>query len=175
MKTRVGRYLLGWGMALGLMLGGAVEGRVQQRDYLSELEADRIRDAEHPNERIKLFLEFAADRLKKFHYERARTVPDRNRAARLNSLLEAYSGCADDVTDLLQLGRTKQQDIHKGIKLAQTKLKEYLAELEKIAASPDTEPFKEALTDAMEATKSAQAEADKAAREIAPPPVRRKQ
>src|SRR5437870_8667669 len=33
-----------------------------QKDYLSALEADKIRDAETPNERIRLFLTFAEDR-----------------------------------------------------------------------------------------------------------------
>ena len=40
-----------------------------QKDYLSAGEADKIRDAETSNERIKLFLAFAEDRLKKFQYE----------------------------------------------------------------------------------------------------------
>ena len=37
-----------------------------QKDYLSAVEADKIRDAESTNERIHLFLSFAEDRLKKF-------------------------------------------------------------------------------------------------------------
>ncbi|HVH71463.1 MAG TPA: hypothetical protein VNB49_10185, partial [Candidatus Dormibacteraeota bacterium] len=41
----------------------------QDKDCLSAVEADKIRDAESSNERIKLFLSFAEDRLKKFEYE----------------------------------------------------------------------------------------------------------
>jgi len=44
----------------------AVPSRAGQKDYLSAVEADKIRDAETTNERIKLFLTFADDRLKKF-------------------------------------------------------------------------------------------------------------
>src|SRR5216684_3540103 len=40
-----------------------------QKDYLTAVEADKIRDAETTNERVKLFLSFADDRLKKFQYE----------------------------------------------------------------------------------------------------------
>ncbi len=39
-----------------------------KKDYLSDYEADKIRDAETPNERIKLFVQFADERLKKFQY-----------------------------------------------------------------------------------------------------------
>jgi hypothetical protein len=45
-----------------------------QKDYLSETEADKIRDAVTPPERIKLYISFADDRLKKFQYELTRTV-----------------------------------------------------------------------------------------------------
>jgi len=38
----------------------------QKKDYLSSVEADKIRDAETVNERIKLFLTYADDRLKNF-------------------------------------------------------------------------------------------------------------
>jgi len=72
-----------------------------KRDYLTTLESDKIRDAEQPALRIKLFIEFAADRLKKFHYELARPSSERMRAERLNSLLNAYTGCVDDAAELI--------------------------------------------------------------------------
>src|SRR5579859_5582185 len=51
----------------------------QRKEYLSEAEADKIRDADTPSERMKLFISFADDRLKKFQYELNRTAPERNR------------------------------------------------------------------------------------------------
>jgi chromosome segregation ATPase len=146
-----------------------------QREYLTQTEADKIRDAELPSLRIKLFLEFAADRLKKFQYELTRPSSERLREERLNSLLNAYSGCVDDAADLMSLGREKQQDIRAGIKEAQKRLKEFLPQLEKLAAEgQDLALYKETLVDAIEATKSAMDEADKAAKELAPAPVRRR-
>src|SRR5215470_3389980 len=72
----------------------------QDKDYLTALEADKIRDAETTNERIKLFLTFAEDRLKKFQYELDH--PSQNRHAdMLNYLLNSYVGCVDDASDLL--------------------------------------------------------------------------
>lgn len=150
-------------------------GQQPQKEYLTQLEADKIRDAEEPSPRIKLFLEFAADRLKKFQYELSRSSSERLRSERLNSLLNAYSGCVDDAADLLSLGREKQQDIRLGIKEAQKRLKEFLPQLEKLAAEGhELATYKETLEDSIEATKTALAEADKAAKEIAPAPVRRR-
>ncbi len=154
---------------------GNAEPQGPQRDYLTQTEADKIRDAEEPSPRIKLFLEFAADRLKKFQYELARPSSERLRSERLNSLLNAYSGCVDDAADLISLGREKQQDIRLGIKEAQKRLKEFLPQLEKLAAEgQDLALYKDTLEDATEATKTALEDANKAAKEIAPAPVRRK-
>jgi len=147
----------------------------QQKDYLTSLEADKIRDAELPSLRIKLFLEFAADRLKKFQYELNRPSSERRRAERLNALLNAYTGCVDDAAELLDLGREKQDDIRIGIKEMQKRVKEFLPVLEKLAAEgAERDLYKETLTDAIEATKLAQEEVEKTAKEFAPGPVRRK-
>ncbi len=73
-----------------------------QKDYLSSVEADKIRDADTINERIKLFLTFADDRLKKFQYELDHPSTNRH-GDMLNSLLNAYVGCVDDAGDLIQL------------------------------------------------------------------------
>jgi len=147
----------------------------QTRDYLTSIEADRIRDAEQPSQRIKLFLGYAADRLKKFQYELARPSADKRRAERLNALLRAYTGCMDDAVDIVQLGVEKQQDVRAGIKDLQSKTTEYLVVLDQLAAGPEKELYKGALEDAVGATRDARTAADKAAKEIAPPPVRRRQ
>src|SRR5256885_9527520 len=91
-------------------------GTPQQKDYLSAVEADKIRDAETVNERIKLFLTFADDRLKKFQYELDHPSTNRH-GDMLNSLLNAYVGCVDDAADLIQLGIEKQENIRPGIDL----------------------------------------------------------
>src|ERR1700740_1432656 len=75
----------------------------QEKDYLSALEADKIRDAETSTERIKLFLTFAEDRLKKFQYE-IEHPSSNHHVEMLNALLNAYIGCVDDAADVMQLG-----------------------------------------------------------------------
>src|SRR5882762_6535263 len=104
----------------------------QQNDYLSALEADKIQDAETVNERIKLFLTFADDRLKKFQYELDHPSSNRH-SDMLNSLLNAYVGCVDDAADLIQLGIEKQDNIRQGVDMMTARTKAFLAVLEKLS------------------------------------------
>lgn len=167
-----------WTMAALLAAVAAlcpVPAAAQQKDYLTGIEADKIRDAETSDRRIRLFLEFAADRLKKFEYELARPAADRRRGERLNFLLNSYVGCVDDAAELIDLGREKQDDIRKGIEEMLKRAKEFLAFLEKLrAGGPELESYRETLDDAIEGTQDAIADAEKASKEIAPPPVRRR-
>lgn len=147
---------------------------LQQKDYLTGLEADKIRDAETGNERVKLFLTFAADRLKKFQYELEHPSPSRH-ADMLNSLLNAYVGCVDDAADLIQLGIEKQENLRQGIDLMASRTREFLVILEKLSADgPERELYKDNLDDAIEGTRDAMNDAEKAKKKVAPPPVRRK-
>jgi len=151
-----------------------VNARAPQKDYLSGVEADKIREAETPNERITLFLTFADDRLKKLQYE-LEHPSQTNHVEMINSLLNAYVGCVDDAADLIQLGIEKQQNIRKGIDLMASRTKEFLVVLQKIPTdAPEAELYKDNLDDAMEGTRDASKEAEAAKKNVAPPPVRRK-
>src|SRR5690242_9534698 len=145
-----------------------------QKDYLSALEADKIRDAETTNERIKLFITFADDRLKKFQYELQH--PSSNKHPELlNALMNAYVGCVDDAADLIQLGIQKQENIRPGIDLMASRAKEFLQILEKLSADgTEIDIYKDNLDDAIEGTRDAMNDAEKAKKAVAPPPVRRK-
>jgi hypothetical protein len=147
---------------------------LQQKDYLTSLEADKIRDAETVNERIKLFLTFADDRLKKFQYELEHPSSNRH-GDMLNSLLNAYVGCVDDAADLVQLGLEKQENIRLGVDMMAARTKEFLVVLEKLSNDgPEREIYKDNLDDAIEGTRDAMNDAEKAKKKVAPPPVRRK-
>jgi hypothetical protein len=156
------------------MLGASVVAQVPQKDYLSNAEADKIRDAETPNERIKLFILFADDRIKKFQYELEHPSQN-NHEQMLNYLLNAYIGCVDDAADLVQLGIEKQQNVRAGVDLMAQKTKEYLEVLNKVKSdAKEIEIYKENLDDAIEGTQDALNDAEKAKKSVAPPPVRRK-
>jgi len=148
----------------------------QKKEYLSDAEADKIRDAGLTGPRIVLYATFAADRIKKLQYEFAHLDPaDDKRTDRLNSLINGYSGCIDDAADLLDLGIEKQEDIRDGVKMLQARLKEFLPYLQDLAAKgPELDTYKDNIDDAVEATQDAQKEVERAAQEMAPPPVRRK-
>lgn len=154
---------------------GAMQARpVPQKDYLTSVEADKIRDAETTNERIKLFVGFADDRLKKFQYELEHPSTNRH-ADMLNSLMNAYIGCVDDGADLIQLGIEKQENIRQGVDMMASRAKEFLVILEKLSTEgPELDLYKDNLEDAIEGTRDAMNDAEKAKKKVAPPPVRRK-
>jgi hypothetical protein len=164
-------------IACGCVSTGASAARPRpQKDYLSEEEADKIRDAATPSLRIKLYVSFAADRLAKFDYELKRTNPERRRAEILNVLLNDYTGCMDDGADQIDVAKEKQADIRDALKLMETKYKEFLAQLEAYDKDgPDLDMYRDTLEDAIDGTKDALSDAQDAEKEVLPPPIRRKQ
>jgi hypothetical protein len=147
----------------------------QKKDYLLDEEADKIRDADTPAQRMTLFISFADDRIKKFQYELNRTAPERNRTEILNSLMNGYAGCMDDAADQIDVAQEKQLDIHDALKLMRTKGKEFLDILEKIDKDgADLDSYRDTLEDAIEGTKDALSDAEDAGKAMPPPPVRRK-
>jgi hypothetical protein len=164
-------------MLFALVCGvGALCTRLEalQKDYLSSMESDKIRDAETTNDRIKLFVTFADDRLKKFQYELQHPSTNKH-TEMLNALLNGYVGCLDDAADLIQLGIEKQENIRQGIDMMAARTKEFLDVLNKVSADGTEVPtFKDNLDDAIEGTRDAMNEAEKAKKNVAPPPVRRK-
>lgn len=157
-----------------LILARPAVAQRQHPDYLSDAEADRIRDADTPSQRIKLYLSFAEDRLKKFDYELNRKVPEARRSEILNSLLNGYSGCVDDGSDQIDLAKEKQADIHDALKLMETKYKAFLDQLEMYEkGGPEIDSYRDTLEDAIDGTKDALSEAQEAEKHMLPAPVRR--
>jgi len=171
MKSAASSFLCFFAIAASFF---AVPSRAEQKDYLSSLESDKIRDAENTNERIKLFITFADDRLKKFQYELQHPSSNKH-PEMLNALMNAYVGCVDDAADLIQLGIQKQENIRPGIDLMASRTKEFLQVLEKLSADGvEIDIYKDNLDDAIEGTRDAMNDAEKAKKAVAPPPVRRK-
>ncbi|HUK30197.1 MAG TPA: hypothetical protein VLV89_03725, partial [Candidatus Acidoferrum sp.] len=148
----------------------------EKKDYLTEGEADKIRDAENNlSLKMKLFVTFADDRLAKFKYTLAHPTTDKNRADILNGLMNAYGACMDDAADLIDVAKERQHDVRSGLKAIETKGKENLAYLQELEKSgPELDSYKLTLDDAIDATKDAMSDAEKAEKEISAP-VRRKQ
>jgi hypothetical protein len=147
----------------------------QKKEYLSDTEADKIRDAYTPSAKIKLFITFAGDRVKRIQYEMGHLDPQNHQQMeRINNALNGYSGCLDDASDLIDIAVEKQQGVTDAIKDLQLRTKDYLTYLQQLEANgPNRLEYKDNLDDAVEATQDAQSDADKAQKEIQPPPVRR--
>ena len=166
-------------LLMGAILSAApptAAGAQRKKEYLSETEADKIREAGETGPRIALFATFASDRIKKIQYELAHIDPaDEKRADRMNDLILGYTGCIDDAADLVEIGIEKQQDIRAGVKLMDAKIKEFLPYLQGLAANgPERETYKSNLDDAIEATQDAAKDVAKATKETPEAPVRRK-
>lgn len=147
----------------------------QKKDYLTDVEADKIREAYEPAERIKLFIDFADDRLKKFQYELGRQVPERRRVEILNNLMNAYAGCVDDAADQIGIARERQSDIRVALKMMKAKTKDFLETLERLEKTGSQLPtYKDTLDDAVDATKDAIADIEQAEKDLSEPPVRRR-
>ena len=149
---------------LSAVPAGMASAAPQKKEYLSEAEADKIREAGATGPRIVLFASFASDRIKKLQYEFAHFDPtDQKRTERLNSLINGYTGCIDDAADLIEIGIEKQQDIREGVKAMQAGIKEFLPYLQGLAMNgPERETYKENLEDAIEATQDAAKDVEKA-------------
>jgi hypothetical protein len=136
-------------------------------DYLTQVEADKIRDAQSPD-----------DRMKKFQYELSRTVHENRHDEMLNGLLNDYVGCVDDAADQIDVAQEKQVDIRGPLKMMKDKNTEFLQILQKVKdQNPDIEAFRDNLEDAIQGTKDALESIDEATKAAAssPAPVRRKQ
>jgi hypothetical protein len=173
-------HVVAVGVLAALLMASVTNARAPQppqgkKEYLSESEADKIREAYEPGERISLYVKFAEDRLKKFQYELNRKVQDRRRAEVLNNLINAYAGCMDDAADQIAIGQEKQADIRASLKLMKSKGNEFLDILVKLQQNgPELDTYKDTLEDAVDGTKDALADVDNALKTAAPPPVRRK-
>ena len=174
--NRLSRGLLLWSAISIAVPTRPASAAPQKKEYLSEAEADKIREAGTTGPRLVLFAGFASDRIKKLQYEFAHfDATDDKRTERLNSLINSYAGCIDDAVDLIDIGIEKQQDIRAGVKALQSGLKEFLPYLENLAANGvERETYKRNLDDAIESTEDAQKVVDRAAKEMTSSPERRK-
>jgi len=183
---QIKRQLIGWLLGAALAAPIAVcamprpvpapQPQPQKKDYLTDDEADQIRDAFAPNAKIKLFVQFAADRIKKIQYELAHLDPaDRRQGERINDLLNGYAGCIDDGDGYVDIAVEKQQDVHEAIKSFTSRANEFLTYLQSLGPkTPLLDDYKENLDDAIEATHDAISDLADAAKDDSTAPVRRK-
>lgn len=175
-KVTAATLVFGWVIAMAMLVPAMARAQ-DQPDFLSPGEAEKVRDAPDANGRIKLFIDFAEDRLKKLQYELQLTTPQVDKPTILNGLLRAYSSCLDEAADRIEDGQQKGAKIRPAIKDMEKRGKGYLETLKTIegANGPELASYKESLDDAINATQDALSTTAKASKEYGSVPVRRKQ
>ncbi len=153
-------------VVLALLAGGGARAAQVRRDPLNEAEADQVRNAAgRPEQRLKLLLGFAQERLTRFDKVRADNLPDR--ISTLYGLLEDYSGILDEVgsnVDEMMSGRTTSESptgalkVQKPLNASLEQERALFASLQKIqtSSSPaDLGGYRFQLQDALDVTQQA--------------------
>jgi hypothetical protein len=124
-----------------------------QRDFLTADEADQIRLVQDPNERIKLYLQFARRRLELVR--QALESPKPGRASLIHDTLEDYERIIDAIDTVIEDALRRKLPVEDGIRAVARAEKEFLALLEKIEAmeAPDRDRYEFILMQALEITR----------------------
>lgn len=162
-------------LAILLLLGpGQPRAAAQRPEYLNDDEIEKVREAQEPNDRAKLFLKFASERLQRFQQALANPPQEESKRSayreNLSYLLAAFTACLDDAADAVQIGYQHGAIVYKGAS-EMTKLGEgYMKTLEGLQQNrgPDFSAYEATLDDSIEATRDALAEAKKIVAEQAP-------
>lgn len=104
----------------------------QQRDFLTADEANQVRLAQDPNERFKVYLTFARQRLDLIQQAVAREKS--GRSALIHDLLEDYTRIIEAIDDVADNALRKKVAIDIGMKEVTAIEKQLLDSLEKIKA-----------------------------------------
>ncbi|MGH9328157.1 MAG: hypothetical protein ACRD2B_15920 [Terriglobia bacterium] len=99
-----------------MLLGAAISASAQKKAVLSEVEVEKLRDAQDPSARIKVYLDFMHERYAAFQQLRAAPIAaPAKTGAMLNHLLVQYVRLDDEMKDWIQYQYNREGDMRGGL------------------------------------------------------------
>jgi hypothetical protein len=134
----------------GLCAGALL--RAQDRDFLTPDEVDQVREAQEPNDRLLLYVQFARQRMDLLQQYLAKEKP--GRSIFIHNTLEDYSQIIDAIDSVSDDALRHHRPIDKGMIAVINAEKDFLAQLNKIQDSEpkDFDRYKFVLTQAIDTT-----------------------
>lgn len=134
-----------------LLICGAC-GWAQNRDFLTADEIDRVRDAQEPNLRLKLYIEFARERLSVLQQYLAKDKP--GRSALIHDAIEDYTHIIEAIDTVSDDALVRKVPIDVGMKEVASAEGEMLTQLQKIedSAPKDLARYEFVLKNAIDTT-----------------------
>ncbi|MDX1982957.1 MAG: hypothetical protein SFV51_21990 [Bryobacteraceae bacterium] len=125
----------------------------QPRDFLTADEADQIREAQDPNFRLQLYLNFAKERVALLNSLLAREKA--GRSALIHNTIEDYTKIIEAIDTVSDDALKRGKAIDEGVAAVAAREKEFLAALEKIreSAPRDISRYQFALDTAIDVTR----------------------
>lgn len=119
------------------------------KDFLTEDEIEKVREAQLPNDRLKLYVLFARQRMDQL--QRLLNKEKKGRSAEARELLEDYSSIIDAIDTVSDDALKRGVDIAEGTAAVKTAEKRFLGQLQQIQDRnlPDVDLYNIALKDAI--------------------------
>jgi len=137
---------------LAIFLICATCGLAQERDFLTADEVDQIRDVQEPNARLKLYVEFARERLALLQQFLSKEKP--GRSALIHDTLEEYTHIIEAIDTVADDALVHKVQLDVGMKEVATAEQEMLATLQKVedSAPKDLARYEFVLKNAIDTT-----------------------
>ena len=128
----------------------------QKREFLRGAEIDQVREAQEPNDRLKLYAQFARARLDDIEKELNNSKASAERGEKIHDLLYEYQQIIDALDDVASFAETKRALVRRGLDAAVRAEPDFLKRLQALDAKnpTDRETYRFILNEAIESTQS---------------------